>query len=298
MRAVHGGGREGPDRRGDGEPVGAPRREMLSLDRVGFRYGEVPILDGVSLRLEAGSFLGLVGPNGSGKTTLVRIAAGLLKPTEGTVAVGGRPVRGMSRTELARQVALLPQNGYLPPSFTAREVVLMGRTPFLGLLGREGPVDFAAVDRAMEMARCRDLADRRLGELSGGERQRVLMARALAQEPRLLLLDEPTAHMDMEHQIAVAELVVRLVRGGMAALGVFHDLNLAACYCHRIAVLSRGRIVAEGPPWEVLTVRLLSEVFRVDLCLTTHPRVDLPAVLPPGPGGDPLEARAMVGTEG
>ncbi|MHB0868723.1 MAG: ABC transporter ATP-binding protein [Chloroflexota bacterium] len=254
----------------------------LFLDRVTFQFEDTPVLRGVSLGLAPGCFLGLLGPNGSGKTTLLRLAAGLLKPTRGSVTLGDRPMDGMSRGEIARHLAVLPQNPNLPPTFTAWEMVLMGRTPFLGFLGKESAADGAIVERAMEMARCRHLAERRVGELSGGERQRVMMARALAQQPKLLLLDEPTTHMDLEHQIATTRLVMELVRGGMAALGVFHDLNLAACYCTHLAVLSQGRLVAVGTPEEVLTSQLLSEVFRVELCLTPHPQGGMPAVLPPG----------------
>jgi iron complex transport system ATP-binding protein len=255
---------------------------VLSIRNVTFQYGSAPVLKGASLEVRSGSFLGLLGPNGSGKTTLLRIAAGLLKPGGGSVAVCGRPAVEMSRAEMARHLALLPQSPTLPLTFIARDLVMMGRTPFLGLLGRESREDLLIVERAMEMARCGDLAERRLEELSGGERQRVLLARALAQEPRVLLMDEPTAHMDMRHQIGVADLVVDLVRDGLAAVGVFHDLNLAACYCDRVAVLHRGTIVVEGPPAEVMREGLLSHVFGVDLCLVDHPRSPVPAVLPPG----------------
>ncbi len=257
-------------------------KTTLVLDDVAFSFGDAPVLEGVSLGVQPGSFLGLVGPNGSGKTTLLRLAAGLLKPTRGTVRLGGLPMSSMGRGEVARKLALLPQSPNLPPSFTAWELVLMGRTPFLGFLARESAADRAIVDRAMEMARCSHLADRRVEDLSGGERQRVIMARALAQQPEVLLLDEPTTHMDLEHQIAVTELVVEMVRGGLAALGVFHDLNLAACYCTHLAVLHQGRLAAVGTPEEVLTPELLSEVFRVELCLTRHPEGGVPAVLPPG----------------
>ncbi len=257
---------------------------VLSIEDVSFGYGERSVLRGVSLRLRPGSFVGLVGPNGSGKTTLLRIAAGLLRPSGGRVTLGGHPVEKMNRSELARRLALLPQNAVLPPSFTAWEIVLMGRTPYLGFLGREGPSDLAMAERAMGMARCRELADRRLEELSGGERQRVLMARALAQQPEVLLLDEPTAHMDLQHQISAVELVAELVEGGLTALGVFHDLNLAARYCDRIALLSDGRLLAEGVPDEVLRPEMLSGAFRVELCLAPHPDGGAPAVLPRGRG--------------
>lgn len=255
---------------------------LLAVSKVRFRYDQAPILEEVSLELEAGCFLGLVGPNGSGKTTLLRLAAGLLKPQAGVVLLRGEQVGRMPRSRLAREMALLPQTPRLPGSFTARELVMMGRTPFLGFLSREGPEDLEAVERAMEMADCQDMADRKLEELSGGEIQRVLMARALAQQPRLLLLDEPTAHMDMHHQIAVAELIVKLTRGGMAALGVFHDLNLAACYCHRVAVLFRGRVLALGAPEEVMTPAILREAFGNGFVVTTHPSLNVPVVLPAG----------------
>ncbi|MGE5618666.1 MAG: ABC transporter ATP-binding protein [Sphingomonadaceae bacterium] len=265
---------------------------FLYLDKVSFQFQGAPVLREVSLGLAPGSFLGLLGPNGSGKTTLLRLAAGLLKPTHGRVTLGDRPLDRMSRGEIARRLAVLPQNPNLPPTFTAWEVVMMGRTPFLGFLGRESATDRAIVERSMQMARCRHLAERRVGDLSGGERQRVMMARALAQQPEMLLLDEPTTHLDLEHQIAVTEMVAELVKGGMAALGVFHDPNLAACYCTHLAVLSGGRLVATGSPEEVLTPRLLAEVFRVELCLTSHPRGGMPAVLPPGPERDEGRARA------
>jgi len=255
---------------------------LLSLERVSFRYGELPVLKDVSLEVGSGSFLGLVGPNGSGKTTLLRVAAGLLKPDAGRVQLFGQPMAKVGRAQMARRLALLPQNGNLPPAFTVWEVVLMGRTPFLGYFGRENASDLVAAERAMEQARCRHLADRRVGELSGGERQRVLVARALAQQPEVLLLDEPTSHMDVEHQVATIDLIAELVDQGLAVLAVFHDLNLAACYCHRVALLSQGRLVAIGQPAEVFTAENLSRVFKVEMCITTHPRDSVPAVLPPG----------------
>ncbi len=254
----------------------------LFLDKVAYQFGDTPVLQEVSLWLEAGDFLGLIGPNGSGKTTLLRLAAGLLKPTAGRVLLGGQPMERMRRGEIARRLALLPQNPNLPSAFTVRDVVSMGRTPFLGFLARESPSDREIVDQAMETVQCQQLAGRRVEELSGGERQRVMMARVLAQQPQQLLLEEPTTHMDLQYQVATTELVVELVRSGLAALGVFHDLNLAACYCTHLAVLSHGRLRAVGTPKEVLTPQLLAEVFGVELCLTAHPEGGMPAVLPRG----------------
>ena len=270
----------------------------LLLDKISFQFDGSPVLHEVSLEVAPGSLLGLVGPNGSGKTTMLRLAAGLLKPARGRVLLGGRPMEEMSRREIARRLALLPQNPSLPPSFTAWEVAIMGRTPFLSFLSRENPADRVIVGRAMEMARCRHLADRRMEELSGGERQRVVMARVLAQQPTVLLLDEPTTHMDLQHQIAMVELVAELARGGLAALAVFHDLNLAASYCTELAVLSQGQLAAMGAPEEVLSSRLLSEVFKVDLCLAPHPLGGTPAVLPPGGRGRLRTRKALEAPRG
>jgi len=270
----------------------------LLLDGVDLDFGGRQVLRGVSFQLRRGCLLGLIGPNGSGKTTILRVSAGLLKPTRGKVVLGGRPIERMSRREIAQRLALLPQNPGLPPSFTAWDVAMMGRTPFMGFLSREGATDRSIVHRAMEMARCRELADRRMEELSGGERQRVVMARVLAQQPSVLLLDEPTTHMDLQHQIAMVELVAELARGGMAALAVFHDLNLAASYCTQLAVLSKGQLVAMGAPEEVLSSRLLSEVFNVELCLAPHPMGGTPAILPPGARGRLRTRKAVEAARG
>ena len=245
-------------------------KAVLSIDNVFFDYGETPVLHGVSLDVKPGSFVGLIGPNGSGKTTLLRISAGLLNPSRGRVLLDGQPVRMMNRGQLANRLTILPQGATLPPYFTVWELVMMGRTPYISFLGREGPADIAAVESAMELAHCRELADRRIGELSGGEQQRVLMARALAQQPKVLLLDEPTAHMDMQHQITVVELVASLVEQGTTALGVFHDLNLAARYCHHIGLLSKAGWWRRTPE-KVLTSDLLSAVFRVNLAWRLTP---------------------------
>jgi iron complex transport system ATP-binding protein len=202
------------------------------------------------------------------------------------VRLDGSPVRGLSQRELALRVAVVPQNPTLPEAFTALEVVLMGRTPHLGLLQSEGRADWAAVRRALEETDAWDLAERRIGELSGGERQRVVVARALAQEAPLLLLDEPTAHLDVGHQAAVLELVQRLCRSNgvdgrpRAVLAVVHDLTLAAQYCDRLVMLSEGRLVAQGSPHEVLSPQVLSSVYRTQVVVFTHPLTGRPVVTP------------------
>ncbi|HEY3083013.1 MAG TPA: ABC transporter ATP-binding protein [Chloroflexota bacterium] len=255
---------------------------MLALREVHFAYDARPVLRGVSLEPRPGRVLGLLGPNGAGKSTLVRLAAGLLRPERGRVLLEGRDLRGWTRREVAKRIAVLPQDGVLPPAFTVWEVAMMGRTPHLGWLGAEGSRDRAVVARALEQTDARALAERRTDELSGGERQRVLLARALAQEPSVLLLDEPTVHLDLGHQVALLELVIRRAReGGLAVLAVFHDLNLAAQSCDELALLSEGRLVAAGPPDDVLRSPTIRDVYGVDLVSLSHPTSGRAAVLLP-----------------
>jgi ABC-type cobalamin/Fe3+-siderophores transport system ATPase subunit len=239
---------------------------MLELRDVAFGYGDRSVLEGVSLELRAGRVVGLLGPNGAGKSTLVRLAAGLLRPARGSVRLDGRDLASWRRREVASRLALLPQDGVMPPAFTGREIALMGRTPHLGWLSPEGPADREAVERALRLADASAFADRRVGELSGGERQRLLLARALAQEPSVLLLDEPTVHLDLGHQLAMLELVVDLARRrDLAVLAVYHDLNLAAQSCDELLVLHGGRIAARGAPDEVLRSELVAAVYGVEL---------------------------------
>lgn len=255
---------------------------VLTLTGVSFAYGPRPVVTDASLKVAAGRIVGLLGPNGSGKSTLLRLAAGLLRPRAGAVRLAGRDVGSLRRAEVARRVALLPQDGALPDAFTGRELVLLGRTPHLGRFAAEGPTDRAIVERALALADAAPFADRRLGELSGGERQRLLLARVLAQEPDLLLLDEPTAHLDLAHQLATLDLVRRLAREeGLAVLAVFHDLNLAAEYCDELVLLVDGRIAATGPPAATVTADVLQTVFGVRPLVVRHPVSGRPAVLPP-----------------
>jgi iron complex transport system ATP-binding protein len=239
---------------------------MLELRDVAFAYGDRPVLAGVSLELRPGRVVGLLGPNGAGKSTLVRLAAGLLRSSRGAVILEGRDMTTWSRREVARRVALLPQDGAMPPAFTGWEIALMGRTPHLGWLAAEGEVDLAAVERALALADATAFADRRVGELSGGERQRLLLARALAQEPSILLLDEPTVHLDLGHQLAMLDLVVDLARTrDLAVLAVYHDLNLAAQSCDELLLLDNGRLAAQGAPDEVLGSPVVAEVYGVGI---------------------------------
>ena len=281
---------------------------MLDIRGLTLSYGERVALQDVSLSLARGELLGVVGPNASGKSSLIRAITDVVTPQRGEVWLDGSLVRRLSRRELSLRVAVVPQNPSLPEAFTALEVVLMGRTPHLGLLQSERRADWAAVRRALEQTDAWHLVDRRIGELSGGERQRVVVARALAQEAPLLLLDEPTAHLDVGHQAAVLELLQRLCRGDgadsspKAVLAVVHDLTLAAQYCDRLAMLSEGRLVALGSPQEVLSPQVLASVYRTQVSVFPHPLTGRPVVTPAmngaAPGGQPVYGPSGLMSEG
>lgn len=245
------------------------REALAAVAGVSFGYavpggGRREVLRDVSLGLRAGEVVGLLGPNGSGKTTLLRLLTGQLAPDSGSVEFGGRPVPEWRRDELARRVAVLPQQLELPAGFRVAELVEMGRAPHARRLFSSTVDDERAVRRALLDAEAMELADRFADELSGGERQRVLVAMALAQEPELLLLDEPTLHLDLAHQVALLRTIRRLrSQRGLAVLAVLHDLNLAAAFAPRVVVLADGAVAADGPAAEVLTPPLVERAFGV-----------------------------------
>jgi len=247
----------------------AERRALIEARQVAAGYalprgGYRPVLRGVSLGVAAGELLALVGTNGSGKTTLLRVLSGALPTAGGDVLYAGEPLSSLSPAERARRIGVLPQHVELPAGFQVSELVAFGRAPHAQRLFGATPDDEAAVVRALADAGLTELADRDADTLSGGERQRVLLAMTLAQEPALLLLDEPTLHLDLAHQVALLATLARLRRSrGLAVIAVLHDLNLAAGFAPRIAVLSDGRLAADGAPDEVLTPELVTRVFGV-----------------------------------
>ncbi|MFB6193824.1 MAG: heme ABC transporter ATP-binding protein, partial [Halobaculum sp.] len=251
---------------------------MIAAEDLRVTLGGERVLDGVSLSVERGELVGLVGPNGAGKTTTLRVLNGTKTADAGTVRLDGDPLSAQSRRETARRVATVPQETGLSFEFPVRSVVEMGRTPYVSRFGRTTETDRAAVERAMERAAVAQFADRAVTSLSGGERQRVLLARALAQETPALLLDEPTASLDINHQVRTFEVVREAVERGTATLAAIHDLNLAARFCDRLALLADGRIRAVGDPEDVLADDALAAAFGVPTALDRNPTTDDPLV--------------------
>ena len=258
---------------------------LLEAHGVEVELGGNTILDGAGLEVRAGEIVGLVGPNGAGKSTLLRAVTGLVPLRAGSIHVGGEALDSLSRGELARRVAVVQQLPEAPATLSVRQLALLGRHPHLRLLARESSRDHAIAEGALRQAGCSELADRELGTLSGGERRRAFIARALAQQAPLLLLDEPTANLDAGAQHEVLELVADLARSGTGVLLVVHDLTLAIAYCDRLVLLDRGRVAASGPPAEVITPELVRRLYGNAVSVVAHPLTGAPLVLPSRLGG-------------
>lgn len=247
--------------------------DLVTLEAVSRCSDGRMLLDGVSLTVKTGELVGIIGPNGAGKTTLLSIMAGLLEPSAGMVYINQVPLSTLCRRQIAQQIAAVPQATTVSDfRFSARDIVLMGRYPHRDRFAGETFEDHAIATDAMRHTRVMPFADRSVTELSGGERQRVTVARALAQQPRLLLLDEPTASLDLSHQLHVLQLVYqRVTKDRLTAVIAIHDLGLASRFCDRLILLDQGRIVADGPPAAVLTPDHLATVFGVVAQVSPHP---------------------------
>jgi ABC-type cobalamin/Fe3+-siderophores transport system ATPase subunit len=254
---------------------------MLEVSHLSVSYGSRRILQDVNFSVTRGEILGVIGPNGAGKSTLLRALSGVLALEQGVVAVQGKNISTLSEPERARLVAVVPQARNLPPAFTGWEMVQLGRTPYIGWMGGLSPQDIQRVHKAMERVDTLELAERRLGDLSGGEQQRLLLARALAQEAPLLLLDEPTTHLDLQHQIRLLSEVRSLAdHDGLTAVMALHDLNLVGRYADRVALIYDGGLYALGTPAEVLIPDLLSEVYHIPLQALPGREGSRPIILP------------------
>jgi iron complex transport system ATP-binding protein len=237
---------------------------MIICKNICASYKTASILKNIDISASAGDFLGIIGPNGAGKTTLLKVFTGVKKPTSGSVVLDEIKIAGMTRREIARKIAVVPQSAFVPPLFSVEDVVSIGRYALRENRFRESAADKNAIKDAMHKTGAIRFADRLISELSGGERQEALIARALAQEPKILMLDEPTANLDIRHQISILKLISQLVtEGPLCAIMVIHDLNLAARFCNRLVLLHNGSILAQGAPSEVLTSANLAAAYGV-----------------------------------
>jgi len=252
---------------------------ILNIEKVGFKYDATWALKDIHLRVTTGDVLGIIGPNGSGKSTLLKIMNGLLLPWEGNVLLRDQSIASLKRDAIAREIAMVAQENYFRFTFSTLEVVLMGRFPHLKRLQFEGERDLRIALKALEATHSRDLTHRPIHELSGGERQRVLIARALAQEPRVILLDEPTSFLDLKYKREIFQLISSLSNTeGMGVVVVSHDIDLAAQYCRRLVMLRHGKIFKEGSPDEVVTSSNIETVYECPVLVDKNPATGTPRV--------------------
>ena len=248
----------------------------IRTENLAFAYKDKSVLDGVSLSIERGEMVGILGPNGSGKTTLLKVFSAVLRG-RGEVKLNGRSIETYGKRELSRLFAMVPQESQVLFPYTVAEIVLMGRASYHSPLALEGKRDLEVARVSMELTDCLSLSDRYLHELSGGEKQRVIIARALAQEPQILLLDEPSAFLDLKHQVQVFQIIRKLNRErGLTIVAALHDLNLAALFFPRLVMLRDGRIYRDGSPREVLTEKTIDEVYGIRVRVEKDPSGEKP----------------------
>ena len=253
----------------------------INIKELCFRYGSETILDNISLYIKPGSFVSIIGPNGSGKSTLLKNISAILKPSEGMVYLGEQNIQQISAKEIARIMAVVPQETIMEYRFSSFDIVLMGRSPHLDRFQSESLEDYKIAKNAMELTDTWRLKDRFINELSGGERQRVIIARALTQEPKIILLDEPTAFLDIQHQMEILELLSKLNReNGLTVVAVLHDINLAARFSNELLLLQEGRIIAEGLPEEVITSEIIKQAYGIEIVIKKNPFTGTPYVIP------------------
>ncbi len=246
---------------------------VMQIQDISARYGDTRALDHITLNVRKGEIVGLVGPNGAGKSTLIKVLSGVLRASGGEVYIQSQPITSLSPAARARLVAVVPQARQLGGAFSVRQAVLLGRTAYLGFLGKPGEKDYRILDWAMKETAVDALADRKLAEISGGEQQRVLLARALVQNARVLLLDEPTNHLDLKYQVNLLRLLRELVdKENLSVLMAMHDLNQLSGIVDRVALLVRGKIKSIGKPAEVLTPENIREAYQTEVEIFQHPR--------------------------
>ena len=267
----------------------------LRISGIDCYYGSIKALENATFSVRGGEFIGILGPNGSGKTTLLRAISRTLKPKVGTVFLDDTNIYDMESREVAKNVAVVPQETTATFDFTALDIVLMGRNPYIDRFKMESREDLAIAKRGMELTHTWDLAERPVNELSGGEKKLVIIARALTQEPKILLLDEPTAHLDISNQLEIMDLLKELcIKKGQIVLAVFHDFNLAARYCESAILLKTGKIVSAGNMDAVLTSKNIKSVFQVDAMVKRHPIADSIYIIPISTPKPPLSRNLSV----
>jgi len=256
---------------------------VIETRKIKYRYSDDWVLNDLSLSVDQGEIAGIIGPNGSGKTTILKLMSKVLKQEDGSIRLMGRDIESMKQREIAKIVGVVPQGVSIAFPFTVREIVLMGRSPHLGLLQMERESDMKIADNAMALTDTLGYADRSIDELSGGERQRVIIARALAQEPKVMLLDEPTSYLDINHQVEIFDLIKRLnSERDLTVVIVSHDLNMAAEYCDRLILLKNGRVYKDGDPKEVITETNIREVYEANVVVSENAITGAPHIVPIG----------------
>lgn len=255
--------------------------EMLSFTHVKAGYGSKPVLTDVSFKVNKGEYVALIGSNGTGKSTLIKCVSGLLPLSGGEIEICGKNIRRLKAKERARMVAVVPQSYYVDYDFTVEDIVMMGRNPYIDFRHRESQKDHEIAERAMKMTKTDVFRNRPYNELSGGERQRVILARAITQQPDIILLDEPTSALDLHHQIEVMELIRKLnEEEHITVLAVLHDINLASRFCSRIVILKEGRVEADGTPQEVVNREEMENLYNMRLLVKNNPLLGKPEIVP------------------
>ncbi|MFC2014528.1 ABC transporter ATP-binding protein [Chloroflexota bacterium] len=252
----------------------------IEVENLKLGYGHTEVVKDLSFQVNPGEMVGLIGPNGSGKSTIIKAMSNVLRPFSGRVLLDDRNIVKIPRVEVARLIGVVPQIPLLPSTFTAFEIVLMGRNPHLRMFQYEGAGDMAITWQAMGKTATQSLAERMVGELSGGEIQRLVVARVLAQQPKSILLDEPTANLDINHQVEILDLIKGLCREeNLTVVITLHDLNLASQYCDRLVLINEGLVHAQGTPTDVINEDNMSAVYGAENCVYSHPVNGLPIIL-------------------
>lgn len=252
----------------------------LKTENITFAYNHSAIvLKDINLTITQGEFLGIIGPNGAGKSTLLKILCAILKPQQGIIHIFEKPLQQMTHKERATLIAFVPQETHFTLNFTVEEIVNLGRYPYLKPFQKLGSQDQAAIEQALTDADVIEFRHRPINSLSSGERQRVVLARALAQKPQILMLDEPTSHLDLHHQYRIMELLATLNQTGLTIIIVHHDLNLTSLFCRQIIIMHQGAIFAQGPVRKLINEQILKKIYNLDLQVIKTPQTNLPQIL-------------------